>query len=142
MSCLRVLVVENHPEIARLIELVLGRSGCLTVVTESGGDAAAAMRRERFDVVVVDAFVRLGDGFVLEHLAAHHADLLPRTVVMTTACANPTMMERLRAIGPCVILPKPFEIAQLCEAVSQTCASPLPELSSPIERRFIERCEL
>jgi two-component system, OmpR family, response regulator len=61
-SAVRVLVVDDEPNIAELLAMALRLEGWEVVVAHSGARAVAAVRKERPDVVVLDIMLPDFDG--------------------------------------------------------------------------------
>ncbi len=95
---LRVVLVEDDPELARTLERVLSRYGH---VTQTGQSAAAAEALEAsFDCGILD--IDLPDGSGVE-LAARLLDSgQVGVVVFYSASTDPDVIERARELGPFV----------------------------------------
>jgi DNA-binding response OmpR family regulator len=108
---MRVLVVEDHAELALAIAAVLRREGMAADVCFDGNDALAKTAATRYDVVVLDRDLpgRHGDD-VCRELAAEGA---ASGVLMLTASA--TIEDRVEGLGLGAddYLPKLFSIAEL-----------------------------
>jgi CheY-like chemotaxis protein len=96
----RVLMVEDHPDIAELYQLKLQLEGYRVAVASNGVTGLELARSLRPDVVLLDLHVPQLDG--LELLAALRADETTRDqlVVVFTEDDNPTLIqeaERLHA---------------------------------------------
>ncbi len=112
-----VLVVEDEPPIAQLIETVLevagfrcARAGCLA-------DADALLAAERIEGITLDLALPGTHALPwLERLAVSDPKLAAHTVVVTGAVLDDEMSARIAACGAGIVQ-KPFELRALRSAV-------------------------
>lgn len=110
-----VLVVEDDPEMAALIETALGREGFRVVVETRGEGAIAAVEREAFDAAIVDKELPQFSGLDLVSFLIHRA---PRTpVIVVTAFGGALVARAALERGATRYLEKPVRLAELVEAV-------------------------
>jgi DNA-binding response OmpR family regulator len=104
----RILVVEDHPLIADLVETRLRIEGMAPVVCTGGREALAVLATQRFDAAILDVMMPDVDGHaVLAHIRATPATAsLP--VLVLTAMASPADVEKGYALGADHYLTKPF----------------------------------
>jgi CheY-like chemotaxis protein len=62
-SLTRVLLVEDDPELSRVMESLLRNDGVDVLVARSGRDAVQAMPEYNPDILILDLVLPLGDGF-------------------------------------------------------------------------------
>jgi DNA-binding response OmpR family regulator len=126
---MRVLVVEDHAELAESIVRVLHRDG---IAADRAGDGEEALRRAGvvdYDVVVLDRDLpRLHGDEVCRALVARDGET---KVLMLTASG--TIAERVEglSIGADDYLPKPFAYAELLariRALARRAQPPLPPI--------------
>ncbi|HEU0114607.1 MAG TPA: response regulator transcription factor [Thermomicrobiales bacterium] len=115
-----VLVVEDTPEIARLIRRSLMLEGYLVEVAEDGRSALAAIRDQPPDLIVLDLMLPDIDGIEITRRvrALEEADhLLPLPILMVTALDD--VQDRVSGLdaGADDYLPKPFAIPELVARV-------------------------
>ena len=117
-----ILVVDDDPDICRLLVAVLGRAGYRVVQAYDGASALVLARRERPDLILTDLAMPGMDGFAL---AAR---------LRMTGCAEPiVLMSAGRALSPMPEFPfvaKPFDVSRLV----QTIAAQLPPDRSALGR--------
>jgi len=106
-----VLVVEDDPAIARVLELELGEAGYRVEVTVAGTDGLSAMERERPDLVVLDVRLPDMDGLTVCRRARRSGHDMP--ILMLTALDR--VGDRVVGLdaGADDYLAKPFAIEEL-----------------------------
>jgi PAS domain S-box-containing protein len=120
---LRVLAVDDEPELAEMIRFALKAARAHVTIATSGEAALEALAEDRFDVVVSD--LSLGDGIDGWHLAAQVRLRWPATpFVLVTGWAAGLDADDARLAGVDAILPKPFAFADLRRIVAALIASP------------------
>lgn len=112
----RVLVVEDDAEIAAALEVRLKAAGyAVTLAADAAGGLSAAVR-SRPDLVLLDITLPAGDGFTLaERIRQVLPD--PTPVIFITASREAASRRRAEALGAAAFLEKPYEPAELLEAV-------------------------
>jgi len=155
----RVLIIDDDPDLARLVSRPLQRAGIEARCYESGEEGLAALEAEAFDVVVCDVCMPGLDGVeVCRRVRDNHRGL---PVVLMTAYASFTVVSGAMRAGAVDILLKPFGAdvmrAAIEEALSRSRArrsrratadrvdvSPPPEDlvgSSPAWRRIVAEAQ-
>ena len=111
------LIVEDDPQIARLLREILVMSGHDVAEVDDGALAASAVRALRPDVVLLDIGLPNVHGLdVLEDLKGNH-DTAHIPVIVVTAWWSDELASRARAMGASTVIAKPFDIAAVQEAV-------------------------
>lgn len=121
----RILAAEDHPANRKLLGLLLEPFGVDLVLVENGQEAVAAVRDDRFDLVLMDAMMPVLGGVeaVIRIRAEEAAASRPRTPVhMLTANVFEEDVARYIGAGADGVLRKPIEIAALRDVVLQTTA--------------------
>lgn len=114
-----VLVVEDDPAIRRLVTMVLQRQGYRLDAAADGLEAVSKLGISEYDVIVLDLMMPRLDGFTfLQTIAAEEPERLRKVIV--TSAASPAVIRERMASGPFRMLPKPFDIHELVNAV-QSC---------------------
>jgi DNA-binding response OmpR family regulator len=116
-SSLRVLVIDDDPDILLLCRLNLGHAGMDVLEARGGEEGIGASLVEQPDVIVLDLMMPHVDGIeVLRRLKAE-----PRTstipVVVITAKALGDDQDLTRALGADIVLMKPFTMRELTTRV-------------------------
>ena len=125
---MRVLIAEDHEELARAVATGLRRRGMTVDVVYSGDDALARLSANRYDVVVLDRDLpgTHGDD-VCRHLAATRSE--SRVLMLT---ASGTLQDRVEGLGMGAddYLPKPFEFDEMIarvQALGRRPGAPSPD---------------
>ncbi|HEX2558920.1 response regulator [Phenylobacterium sp.] len=119
MAGLRILMAEDNPLNQLLVHALLnGLVDALTIVSD-GVEALEALRREDFDLVLMDVNMpHLGGVAAVAAVRAGQAGRRDTPIVALTAEAQPGDAERLRAAGFDAHLAKPFRPAELLAIVA------------------------
>ena len=116
---IRVLVVDDTPQIRMLLRLNLALEGHHVEEAADGEGCLARLRAEPpVDVLVIDALMGPVDGWATT--AAIRADpaLADLPVLMVTASVQAHHRARAGEVGVDVFVPKPFEPADVVDAVT------------------------
>jgi DNA-binding response OmpR family regulator len=116
----RVLVVEDDPGIADLLQRGLGLHDIETTVVTDGPEGLAAWMVGGFDVIVLDVMLPGIDG--LELLAERRAAGDRTPVILLTAHDDDRLRERGAEAGAAAFLVKPFAYFELLACVDRLTA--------------------
>lgn len=105
----RILVVEDAPDVLGVLTTLLRLEGADTVGTANGIDALSASRRQRFDVVMIDLGLPDMPGEVLIRAILSAARVPPAVVVITGE--RGAALARAREAGASAIFVKPCDWA-------------------------------
>lgn len=108
-----ILIVEDDPAVARLLELAFGVEGHQTEVATGGGDARSRLDGPATDLVVLDVMLPDIDGLSVLRALRCHTGWEDTKVVLLTALGGDDDVWRGWASGTDYYLTKPFELAQL-----------------------------
>lgn len=115
---LRILVVDDEPEIGAVISALLHDHR----VHACGGEEALDALGEGWDIVLCDLMMpRVSGQQVFDHALRAHPDAVRGFVFLTGGATSP---EEERFLATCgrPVLTKPFRIAQLREIIDRLCA--------------------
>ena len=121
----RVLLAEDHPTNQKVVQLVLDSVGIDPMIVENGALALAALKAERFDVVLMDMQMPELDGLsaTVQLRAWEREQGLPRTpVIMLTANALDEHVRASHEAGADQHLSKPIRADALIEAILHAMA--------------------
>lgn len=107
----KVLIVEDEPDIARLVQTHLRDIGCGADIAGNGAAALQAFEKQRYQLVVLDLMLPDTDGLTLCRRLREAAGYVP--ILMLTA--KTTELDRVLGleIGADDYLTKPFSIPEL-----------------------------
>jgi two-component system C4-dicarboxylate transport response regulator DctD len=101
----RVLLVDDQPEVRRVVRRTLATAGYLVVEAWNGRVAIELARETTFDLVISD--VRMPDMDGLDLLAALHELDANLPVVLTSGSPGPPSVVQTRMLGAFAFLEKP-----------------------------------
>jgi signal transduction histidine kinase/DNA-binding response OmpR family regulator len=115
----RILVVEDDPDVARLLSFMLTRAGYEVDTVETGAEALAQAQRTSYVAMTLDLMLPDMNGVqVIELLRAH-----PATAQLPIVVIAARMEEGRLAVGPNVAglawLSKPIDLSQLLTSLQQ-----------------------
>src|SRR5438552_2087875 len=114
---IRVLVVDDDPEVRSLLGRVLTKNSWTTTEASSGADAMATLGRQEFDVVLLD--VKLPDASGLDILRwARESDVDTEFVILTGNADVETAVEAMR-LGAYDFVAKPWRNAELVQVIGK-----------------------
>jgi CheY-like chemotaxis protein len=116
----RLLVVDNEPDVLELVAKVLADSGALVSTSDSAREALQLMECRTFDLLVLDIAMPETDGYALMReirtREAARGGAVP--AIALTACAHADERARAFASGFQCHLAKPIEPPALVSAVA------------------------
>ena len=129
----QLMLVDDEPDVRASIARVLERSGFAVRLAASGEQAIAAMREERFELVITDIIMPRQNGVELVRALKHE---FPMTAVIAIsgggnfwpqgykpeAITTSAYLEAATQAGADGVIAKPFEIAELLEVVHAVLA--------------------
>lgn len=114
-----VLVVDDDPEIRRLLVAALSRMGFEVVQASDGRTAIKRLDESRPNLLCVDLMLPESSGYdVCEHVLKSPA-LAGLPIIMVSARTMPEDRAQAEELGVSVYLPKPFTQAELASAVTR-----------------------
>lgn len=113
----RVLVVDDEPSICKALTIALTRAGYRVESAQSGDAAAALVRAEDFDVLVMDLRIpdQRGDA-IFQYIVGVRPHLAHHTLFITGDITE--RAQRLIEACRCPLLRKPFDLADVLDAVA------------------------
>jgi len=126
---MRILVIDDEPDVLMLCRLNLELAGHQVVMAESGEAGLELARSERPDLVVLDVMLPHRDGLQILSDLSSERDLADVPVILLTA---KTLIEDRRAgwrAGCAEFIPKPFSPNELVETVGRVRAMSSQERS-------------
>ncbi len=114
-----VLVVDDDPNIRKMIIAALRREGYEFAEAPNGKEALEIMRAQRPDVVVLDLMMPIVSGWEVLQERENDPELRQIPVIIVSATRAPEIATAVDK-GICAFLPKPFDIAAL-SALVRSC---------------------
>ncbi len=128
-STVRVLVVDDHLEMATMIADDLCERGYAASAVSSGGEALRTLRSERIDALVTDLRMPGLDGIALLR-ASRDLDPSRPVILMTAYEALGTALEASEH-GVCHYLRKPFRLDGLARLLADAIKAPMGVRPAP-----------
>ena len=119
--CLRVLVVDDAPDVTEMLGMVMRYAGYEVTTALSAPEAFDAARRDHFDVVVSDIGMPGMNGYQLAEALRALPDYAAVPLVAVTGFTMYDDRERARASGFDDFLTKPISPTDLLDAVKRLC---------------------
>jgi CheY-like chemotaxis protein/nitrogen-specific signal transduction histidine kinase len=126
ISGARVLVAEDHPTNQKVVELILESVGVTPIIVENGALALAALKVERFDVVLMDMQMPELDGLsatVMLRAWERETGTRRTPVIMLTANALDDHVRSSQEAGADLHLSKPIHAQALIESIMNAIAA-------------------
>ena len=121
MTLPHVLLVEDHPEAAEPVQLLLEETGHRVTVAASVAEAVERARADAPDVMLLDLTLPDGDGLrALHTLVAERR--APRVTVALTGRDDPDTVQRCLDAGCAAVLGKPVPIRELLRRMAEWTA--------------------
>ena len=118
----RIVVADDSETILQMISITLQRQGHNPVLARHGGEAVAAVREHRPELLLVDAMMPVLDGYeVVKAVCEEFGDDSPY-IIMLTASDRAVDRERATEAGVDEFIAKPFSPVALRERVTALLA--------------------
>jgi DNA-binding response OmpR family regulator len=132
MDRLKILVVDDEPDIVRALRMRLVAQGYEVLTASDGMQATTIAIKQQPALVILDLGMPGGDGFVVvERLrASARTNAIP--ILILTARAGEAERERARAMGVERYLTKPFDARQLLATVTELITHTVGAAPAPI----------
>ncbi|MBU2550168.1 MAG: PAS domain S-box protein [Proteobacteria bacterium] len=139
---LRILVAEDNEVNRKLVERLLEKRGHQTVMAGTGLEALAAVKKERFDLVLMDVNMPEMDGLaataaIREMEAGTGRERVP--ILAMTAQAMKGDRERCLAAGMDGYLAKPIKRDEFIAAIENLLRPAGPHEEKPVRPAFVEK---
>lgn len=108
---IRILAVDDEPNMRRLLEIMLRQAGYQALVAENGHDALERLRREGADLVVSDLHMPGMNG--LELLSTMRQEGLETPVIIVTAQGEVASAVAAMKLGAADYIVRPFDLETL-----------------------------
>jgi len=115
----RIVLAEDEPQIAKLVEFKLKKEGYQVTWKENGEEALEAIKRERPDLILLDIMMPVMDGYEVLRQIKEDEKLRDIPVIMLTARAQERDVVKGIDSGAEDYIIKPFHPAELLSRVKR-----------------------
>lgn len=116
----RVLLIEDDPDIQRMVALALQFTAGAEVLTAGDGESGLARARaEAPELILLDVMLPDTDGYQLIRELKAHPETAPIPVIFLSARAQAAEIQQGLALGAAGYLVKPFDPMQLAAEIDR-----------------------
>jgi CheY-like chemotaxis protein len=119
----RILVVDDEPDVAELVALILGNAGHQVDMVHSGRAALERLEAERYDLVICDLVMPGINGIAVHKAVQERPEPRPRMVFLSGYYDAGGYEEFIERSGVAT-LPKPFDFVTLPQTIARLLESP------------------
>ena len=116
----RVLIVDDELDHAEICAALLRRRGYAVAVAMTGDDAVELAHALKPDLILLDLFMPIVDGFSTAATLHEHPDTTGVPIVFLSACGDAASWARAVELGGASFLPQPFRAHELVECVERS----------------------
>jgi len=120
----KIVLAEDEPQIARLIEFKLKKEGYEVTWKENGEEALKAIKEDKPDLILLDVMMPVMDGYEVLRRVKEDENLKSIPVVMLTARAQEKDVVKGIDLGAEDYITKPFHPAELLARVKRILGKP------------------
>ena len=120
----KIVLAEDEPQIARLIEFKLKKEGYDVTWKESGEEALKAIQADKPDLILLDIMMPVMDGYEVLRRLKEDENLKSIPVIMLTARAQERDVVKGIDMGAEDYITKPFHPAELLARVKRILGKP------------------
>jgi DNA-binding response OmpR family regulator len=131
----KILVVDDDPDVLRLLQLTLERDGFKPALAGDGETALRRIEAERFDLVLLDVMMPVMDGWQV--LQVVNAMSNPPKVIVVSAKAHPADRARAFSLGAAEYVTKPFPLDALVGIIETVLGRSQEELQRLSNRETV-----
>ena len=118
----KILVVDDEPDVVRMLQVVLGKRGHKVLTAPSGIEGLVKAQGERPDLVLLDIMMEGMDGWEVLKLLKLEEATRSIPVVMLSARVEPRDKIRGLQEGAVDYVTKPFSVKELAETIDAVLA--------------------
>jgi two-component system CheB/CheR fusion protein len=120
VSEIKVLIVEDHPEVARLFGILLREHGSEVCICKDGSEAIATAAQFEPDVVLLDIRLPGIDGYEVARTLLNSTRTKRPLIIAITAYSQDRYRERAEEVGIDLFLTKPVSGKELLQYIEET----------------------
>ena len=118
----RILIVDDSASIRQVVSIALKGAGYEVVDASDGKDALTKLTGEKFNLIISDVNMPNMDGITFLKEVKKHPRYKFTPVIMLTTEAGQSKMAEGKAAGAKAWVVKPFQPAQMLDAVAKLCS--------------------
>jgi DNA-binding response OmpR family regulator len=128
-----LLVVEDIPDILKLLDATLKFKGYRVITARNGEEALEAIQKERPLLVITDILMPKMDGFSLVHRLRIHSETRNIPVIFLSATyVAPEDKSFALNIGATRFIEKPIDLEQFMQTISELILKGVPASQEPL----------
>ena len=120
----KIVLAEDEPQIARLIEFKLNKEGYSVIWKENGEEALKAIKEHKPDLILLDIMMPVMGGYEVLRRLKEDENLKSVPVIMLTARAQEKDVVKGIDMGAEDYITKPFHPAELLARVKRILGKP------------------
>lgn len=118
----RILLIDDHRTVLRLLEAILKLKGYELLYAENGQQGMAVARQEQPDLILLDVMMPEIDGFKVCQYLKGRPETAAIPVVFLTARGAESDLETGRRVGAQAFLTKPFLAREVLDTIDRLLA--------------------
>ena len=119
MSKKRILLVDDEPEIVKVVQIRLEKAEYEVLVAHDGQEALEKAKKEKPDLIILDLMLPKMDGYKVCGLLKIDTRYNKIPIIMFSARAQETDMSVGKEVGADAYIPKPFEFPVLIAKIKE-----------------------
>jgi DNA-binding response OmpR family regulator len=124
MDNIRILVVDDNPELRKALSVRLRANGYQVSCAADAMSATAALVKEEPQLIILDLGLPCGDGFIVMERLQKNDKLANIPVIVLTGREATTSRDRALQAGAVAFFQKPVEDAKLLSAIDKAIHFP------------------
>lgn len=133
----RILVIEDEPDLQELLRFNLVKEGHQVTVAGTGSDGLHELRRQPFDLVLLDLMLPDRDGLEVCRIVRADEALSAMPIIMVTAKSEESDVVLGLGLGADDYVTKPFRVKELMARIRVRLARHLDEERDAERRRIV-----
>jgi two-component system phosphate regulon response regulator PhoB len=118
-----VLIVDDEPDFALILEMMLKRAGYRTLTAANGGEALTMVQLHQPDVILLDDMLPIINGSEVCRRLKQNPETAAIPVILMSAAEHRLRDHQfIEAIGANCVLVKPFKLDDLMQAATMLLA--------------------
>jgi len=132
----RVLIIEDEPDLQELLRFNLHKEGHAVTVAGTGSDGLHELRRQPFDLVLLDLMLPDRDGLEVCRIVRSDEALSAMPIIMVTAKSEESDVVLGLGLGADDYVTKPFRVKELMARIRVRLARHIDETRDAERRRI------